>query len=177
MATRISEQRPRPRTLSTPSNASSSSQQETPSSSSSASYQATSGSRPGPAATPREAIGKKGGSGLDEIDNLFESKKQTKRKKRESDRLESEQQRKKQKTASHSTKKLRKIKLSHDRSDAESLQRDEWADDGCGGVFNNEGYTGRKVEGAGKIYKAHLFNKKGFGLSPLCPFDCDCCFI
>ena len=52
-----------------------------------------------------------------------------------------------------------------------------WAYDGLGGVFNGEGYTGRRDGGGHRVFKAHLMNRKGFGNSPDCPFDCDCCFI
>ena len=55
--------------------------------------------------------------------------------------------------------------------------RDRWATDGLGGVFNGEGYTGRRDDGGHRVFKAHLMNRKGFGTSPDCPFDCDCCFI
>ncbi|KAL3816266.1 hypothetical protein ACHAXA_008074 [Cyclostephanos tholiformis] len=55
--------------------------------------------------------------------------------------------------------------------------RDRWASDGLGGVFNGEGYTGRRDGGGHRVFKAHLMNKRGFGNSPDCPFDCDCCFI
>ncbi|KAL7529098.1 hypothetical protein ACHAWF_002839 [Thalassiosira exigua] len=74
--------------------------------------------------------------------------------------------------------------LTYTRSDVERLndsadkeRRDKWASDGLGGVFNGEGYTGRKDDGGHRVFKAHLMNKKGFGESPDCPFDCDCCFI
>ena len=46
-----------------------------------------------------------------------------------------------------------------------------------GGIFNSEGFTGRRDKDGQKIFKAHLFNKKGFGTSNLCPFDCNCCYI
>lgn len=52
----------------------------------------------------------------------------------------------------------------------------EWIDDGLGGRFNKEGYTGR-TEGGVKIFKAHLFNQSDFGNTPDCPFDCKCCYI
>lgn len=51
-----------------------------------------------------------------------------------------------------------------------------WVDDGLGGKFNREGYTGRVEDGV-KVFKAHVLNKPGFGQSKDCPFDCDCCFI
>jgi hypothetical protein len=51
-----------------------------------------------------------------------------------------------------------------------------WVDDGLGGKFNREGYTGRVEDGV-KVFKAHVLNKPGFGQSKDCPFDCECCFI
>ena len=51
-----------------------------------------------------------------------------------------------------------------------------FVDDGLGGKFNREGYTGRVEDGV-KVFKAHVLNKPGFGQSKDCPFDCDCCFI
>jgi len=67
--------------------------------------------------------------------------------------------------------------LSYTRDDAATLASGEWSNDGLGGIFDAEGYTGRKVDGSMKVYKAHLFNKKGFGTTKDCPFDCDCCYI
>mmetsp|Transcript_10826 Transcript_10826/g.23937 ORF Transcript_10826/g.23937 Transcript_10826/m.23937 type:complete len:183 (-) Transcript_10826:78-626(-) len=73
--------------------------------------------------------------------------------------------------------------LTYTRSDVEQLNgstnkevKNKWASDGLGGVFNGEGFTGRQDDGH-RVFKAHLMNKKGFGESPDCPFDCDCCFI
>jgi len=69
-------------------------------------------------------------------------------------------------------------KLTGDRTDLERLKAGEWVDDGLGGKFNADAYTGRREDGSGlKVFKAHLFNKKGFGTTKECPFDCDCCFI
>ena len=73
-------------------------------------------------------------------------------------------------------------KLSYTRSDLDGLnnndseRKDKWASDGLGGIFNGEGYTGRKDDGH-RIFKAHLMNREGSGQSADCPFDCDCCFI
>lgn len=73
--------------------------------------------------------------------------------------------------------------LTYTRKDVEQLNgekkesKDKWATDGLGGVFNGEGFTGRKDDGGHRVFKAHLMNKKGFGEGPDCPFDCDCCFI
>jgi hypothetical protein len=44
-------------------------------------------------------------------------------------------------------------------------------------VYNGEGFTGRKTEDGMKIFKAHLFNERGFSQTKDCPFDCQCCFI
>ena len=52
----------------------------------------------------------------------------------------------------------------------------DWIEDGLGGRYNNEGFTGRVVEGL-KVFKAHVLNKPNAGKSKDCPFDCDCCFI
>ncbi|KAL3778784.1 hypothetical protein HJC23_002690 [Cyclotella cryptica] len=65
--------------------------------------------------------------------------------------------------------------LNNDKNGKE--QKDKWASDGLGGVFNGEGYTGRRDEGGHRVFKAHLMNKEGFGTTKDCPFDCDCCFI
>mmetsp|Transcript_26235 Transcript_26235/g.45651 ORF Transcript_26235/g.45651 Transcript_26235/m.45651 type:complete len:187 (+) Transcript_26235:152-712(+) len=74
--------------------------------------------------------------------------------------------------------------LTYTRSDVEQLNnstnkevKNKWATDGLGGVFNGEGFTGRRDDGGHRVFKAHLMNKDGFGGSADCPFDCDCCFI
>lgn len=75
-------------------------------------------------------------------------------------------------------------KLSYTRSDLDQLNdsqkkeyKDKWAKDGIGGVFNGEGFTGRRDDGGHRVFKAHLMNKDTAGETPDCPFDCDCCFI
>jgi len=76
------------------------------------------------------------------------------------------------------TASMTKRKLNGDRTDTDDLQKGQWIDDGLGGIFDKEGFTGRKDQSSGyKIYKAHLMNKKGFGQTKDCPFDCDCCYI
>lgn len=74
--------------------------------------------------------------------------------------------------------------LTYTRSDIEQLNgstkkesKDKWASDGLGGVFNGEGFTGRRDDGGHRVFKAHLMNRKGNGDTPDCPFDCDCCYI
>jgi len=73
--------------------------------------------------------------------------------------------------------------LTYTREDIEQLNgpgkkeaKKVWAKDGLGGVFNGEGFTGRRDEGH-RVFKSHLMNKKESGNTPDCPFDCDCCFI
>eukprot|EP00051_Salpingoeca_urceolata_P002284 m.48860 g.48860 ORF g.48860 m.48860 type:complete len:235 (+) comp12028_c0_seq2:79-783(+) len=55
-----------------------------------------------------------------------------------------------------------------------------WEDDGLGGIYNQEGWTGRTTDDGCKIFKTHLLKDKcgeKAGCTPQCPFDCDCCFI
>lgn len=52
----------------------------------------------------------------------------------------------------------------------------KWIDDGLGGKFNHEGYTGRVEDGV-KVFKAHVLNRPAAGSTKDCPFDCQCCFI
>lgn len=123
--------------------------------------------------------------GLEEIDALFALKKdkdiEQKKKDAEDEKKREDQMKFFRDNAKSSstialTKNAKSIKLSNDRTDVQNLQKGEWANDGLGGVFDSEGFTGRREEGV-KVYKAHLFNKKGFGTTPDCPFDCDCCYI
>ena len=112
--------------------------------------------------------------GLSEIDDIFATA--AKAKKEEKQKLTSIKNNNQQKN--NSITNPIKIKCQYDREDATSLQKSQWASDGLGGVFNSEGFTGRRDGSSGyKIYKAHLFNKKGFGNTKDCPFDCQCCFI
>jgi hypothetical protein len=128
------------------------------------------------------------GGGLDDIDSLFAKKKDLKREQQERIRqAEEEQQRQKEQKrqlsipigggSSVSASKGKKSKLLGDRTDTQGVGSGDWVDDGLGGVFNADGFTGRRDESGAKVFKAHLFNKKGFGTSKECPFDCDCCFI
>lgn len=124
---------------------------------------------------------------IDEIDELFAIKKETQnahRKQEQEEEKKREEQRQlyrrnnSKNSSSINSKNAKNIDLAQDRSDVQKLTKGEWANDGLGGVFDKEGFTGRTEDGTGfKIYKAHLFNKKGFGTTPDCPFDCDCCYI
>lgn len=103
------------------------------------------------------------------IDAIFESKKELKR-------LQKEQEESERKLAAKLAAEG-KGKFKFDRSDLDKVEgTGKWVDDGLGGVYNKDGWTGRTDDGL-KVYKAHLFNKKGFGTTKDCPFDCDCCFI
>eukprot|EP00578_Thalassiosira_sp_NH16_P012712 CAMPEP_0181108086 /NCGR_PEP_ID=MMETSP1071-20121207/17440_1 /TAXON_ID=35127 /ORGANISM="Thalassiosira sp., Strain NH16" /LENGTH=165 /DNA_ID=CAMNT_0023191661 /DNA_START=241 /DNA_END=735 /DNA_ORIENTATION=+ len=61
--------------------------------------------------------------------------------------------------------------LTYTRSDLDKLNdnpnnkeaKDKWASDGLGGVFNGEGYTGRRDDGGHRVFKEHLMNKKRSG--------------
>jgi len=125
--------------------------------------------------------------GLDEIDALFARKKKLKKEiaaekaKEEQEKQTAAKRRNLQHddsaTSDSYKKNAKTMKLTGNRTDLENLKSGEWVDDGLGGKFNADGYTGRRDESGLKVFKAHLFNKKGFGTTKDCPFDCDCCFI
>jgi len=56
-----------------------------------------------------------------------------------------------------------------------------WINDGLGGKYDPQGFTGRKTKGDNlRIFKLHVLkaqNKACSGKTASCPFDCDCCFI
>jgi hypothetical protein len=107
-------------------------------------------------------------TGLGEIDSIFSEKK--KRPKRRNDVSSS----KKKMKLEVSPRKFQSSRSIGEEKTSQSSQ--EWVDDGLGGKFNAEGFTGRKEEGM-KIFKAHVLNKPNSGYSKDCPFDCSCCFI
>jgi len=94
--------------------------------------------------------------GWDEIESLFDDKK--KKRKEITEKKEQKKQRKDQKQTSKKPPPA------------------GWVDDGLGGIYNEEGYTGRVEDGI-KIFKAHVLNKSNAGQTKDCPFDCQCCFI
>jgi len=98
-------------------------------------------------------------SGLAEIESLFSAKK-------------------KPPTKATPKKSSRKDYSKHraKRSNHGNTSSSEWVDDGLGGKFNSEGYTGRSRDGC-RIFKAHVLNKPSSGKTKDCPFDCNCCFI
>jgi hypothetical protein len=134
-------------------------------------------------ANNRKPTGDKKINGFDEIDSLFSEKKRR-------DRQEKGITKKRKTTSNVSSACIgdtlsstrRRVNTSkpvlegkHGTS-AASATATKWVDDGLGGKFNQEGFTGRVEDGV-KIFKAHVLNKPGCGQSKACPFDCDCCFI
>ncbi|KAG7370988.1 protein of unknown function DUF1764 containing protein [Nitzschia inconspicua] len=126
---------------------------------------------------------RKGSTGFDEIDSLFSEKKKLDQREKREARIKKRKHPSNDKiwkevgsTASsqpkHGIKTSKQSVLEEKFSKASSA----WVDDGLGGKFNREGYTGRVEDGV-KVFKAHVLNKPGFGQSKDCPFDCDCCFI
>ncbi len=115
-------------------------------------------------AKPEETAAEKESSGWSEIEGLLNSgKKKKKEQKEEIEELE-RSRKKKKKNYSSSTPSM------SGKSDS------KWIDDGLGGVYNSEGFTGRVEDGV-KVFKAHILQKEDAGQSPDCPFDCDCCYI
>ena len=113
------------------------------------------------------------GGGMDEFDMLF------------SDKKKQDQQTKKEEAKEEVARKAaKKARYENDdggsssftRNHSSDTNRKDWVDDGLGGKYNKEGYTGRVEEGI-KIFKRHILNKPGAGNSKDCPFDCECCFI
>ena len=99
--------------------------------------------------------------GWDEIACLFDDGKKKKQEEREKQQQVAQQKKKKKKPH---------------MPPAAVRAGGEWVDDGLGGVYNSEGFTGRVEDGV-KIFKAHILSKEGAGETPDCPFDCKCCFI
>eukprot|EP00980_Cylindrotheca_fusiformis_P005163 scaffold1101_cov123-Cylindrotheca_fusiformis.AAC.1 len=98
--------------------------------------------------------------GLEEIDAMFLRKKRVKA----DIKVETNANEKKRQTVSKS------------QPSPSRAVRNVWVDDGLGGKYNGEGFTGRIQDGC-KVFKAHVLNKPNSGNSRDCPFDCDCCFI
>jgi hypothetical protein len=116
---------------------------------------------------------KKSDGGIDEFDKLFSEKKKL------------DQQTKQEEENREAAKKAaRKARYKNDGASSSNckkihstdVDRTEWVDDGLGGIYNKEGYTGRIEDGV-KIFKRHILNKPGAGDTKDCPFDCNCCFI
>ncbi|MGK3747634.1 MAG: hypothetical protein ACI8RD_004392 [Bacillariaceae sp.] len=109
-------------------------------------------------------------SAIDEFDALFSDKKKQDKQTKKEEAVEE--------AAIKAAKKARRKNdgPSSSSSSSTSFRGEDWVDDGLGGKFNKEGYTGRVEDGI-KIFKAHILNKPKSGQTNDCPFDCDCCFI
>lgn len=110
--------------------------------------------------------------GWDEIESLFQSKKEHKQ---QAAAVADEAKKKKQ---LHCKQRQRQREEAADefacRVDKEAWN--QWVDDGLGGKFNGEGFTGRVEDGV-RIFKGHVLDKPDAGQTDKCPFDCDCCYI
>jgi hypothetical protein len=116
---------------------------------------------------PKQGRKEDGSNGFDEIESLFAEKKQQKREQK-SERTVAPQQ--------SSSPFKERAKRSRTEVSVSKKCSARWTDDGLGGKYDPEGYTGRVDQGM-KIFKAHVLNKPNFGSGKDCPFDCDCCFI
>jgi len=106
--------------------------------------------------------------GWDEIESLFDDAK--KKKKQQEEEMKKEERKRKER------KQFKFMKNEKSVSSSTNFSGDDWVDDGLGGKYNAEGFTGR-IEGGVKIFKAHVLSKPNAGNTPDCPFDCYCCFI
>jgi Eukaryotic protein of unknown function (DUF1764) len=113
--------------------------------------------------------------GWDDIESIFDQKK---KQQQEQTKLDHEEEKKQQQRRSKPTKSPRRTQ-SQSTSTNTTTSTSEWVDDGLGGIYNHEGYTGRTSDDGMKIYKAHVISKniKNAGQTKDCPFDCNCCFI
>lgn len=124
--------------------------------------------------------GSGGGAGLEEIDSLFSAKKEQDKKalaeiierRRLKNKKRNDSCNNNNKPESYSGTTSRGV---HNGNNS-ILSKGDWVDDGLGGKYNHEGYTGRVEDGV-KVFKAHVLNRPGSGQTKDCPFDCDCCFI
>jgi len=107
-------------------------------------------------------------NGLDEIEDLFACKKQQQK--------DTDEKIKKQKAENKQKRKAGAATKEVSPTTTDSIKKGQWVDDGLGGKYNSEGYTGR-VEDGMKIFKTHLLQSAESGKTPDCPFDCKCCFI
>jgi hypothetical protein len=115
--------------------------------------------------------------GWDEIESIFNEKKKEVKERGDAQRKEASVPKSRHKNddadCSESNGGVRIPKRNHAMNNGNSA---DWIDDGLGGRYNSEGYTGR-IEDGMKIFKAHVLSKPNAGQTPACPFDCDCCYI
>ena len=144
--------------------------------------------KPKPAPPAGETAGQK--RGWNEIEDLFDAKKKNDKATAEHQqdaRKRGRRNHKKQTgTGAAARKQNHKSASQERRNDVpkkraadkhhQQQQEEEWVDDGLGGRFNAEGFTGRVEDGV-KVFKAHVLSKPNAGTTAQCPFDCDCCYI
>ena len=107
--------------------------------------------------------------GWDEIESLFDD---CKKKKEAAAAVAAETAKKKK----HNNSKPSRADKEPGKLKASEMGGD-WVDDGLGGVYNSEGYTGRVEEGV-RVFKAHFIQQSpDAGNTELCPFDCKCCYM
>jgi len=110
--------------------------------------------------------------GWNEIEDLFDTKK-----KNDKAAAKQEETKRRERKAQHRKKQnARELQADEFAAQKRATDTKTWVDDGLGGKFNAEGYTGRVEDGV-KIFKAHVLSKPDAGNTPQCPFDCDCCYI
>jgi hypothetical protein len=123
-----------------------------------------------PSTSQEESPGGNKKRGWDAIESLFDDKKKDKK-----DRHVEQQEQKKLNDEYRRQQKAERASASASGT-TNFNSKEKWADDGLGGKYNAEGFTGRVQEGV-KVFKAHLLSKPGAGTSDQCPFDCECCYI
>ena len=116
--------------------------------------------------------------GWDEIEDLFDSKKKHDKEqaKLAAQRVQDDKERRRQRQKRNHGQEHKADEFAAQPNLKSAGNKETWVDDGLGGKFNAEGFTGRVEEGV-KIFKAHVLSKPNAGQTPLCPFDCDCCYI
>mmetsp|Transcript_12322 Transcript_12322/g.44929 ORF Transcript_12322/g.44929 Transcript_12322/m.44929 type:complete len:148 (+) Transcript_12322:38-481(+) len=140
----------------------------------------TVGAKPAPA---RAAEAEAGGDGVRQkrkaaaaIDDIFTSAKQRKQA-REAEREREEEQLRKELEAKEQKEAQLQARIARLEAKQGDASKATWTDDGLGGIYNEEGWTGRKTNDGMRIFKTHVLNARAGGLTKKCPFDCNCCFI
>ena len=129
----------------------------------------------GEGATEEKAASDVGNGGGETLDDIFGKLKASKAKAQDIKDGEEEGDRGSKRTKGD--KGSRALKANESLA---AMQSEDWRDDGLGGVFNKDGWTGRRNKEGMRIFKTHLLMRqnevftKGGGK---CPFDCNCCFI
>ena len=111
-------------------------------------------------------------SALTEIDDLFAGAKQAKKREKEESVGESTEE-----ASISKPKKKRKKESDHEQEMEHDLPHGLIKSNVTRVIINPEAPVERIDKESGyKVYKAHLLKVGEGGGTPLCPFDCDCCF-